>query len=242
MSPLADAYYDRSTQLLARARAANAATLARLGAVIGGSLAAGGVLHAFGSGHSEVIAREIVGRAGGLVCVNVLTDPTGGFVENLVGYGTSLVERYERRCGLRPGETFLVISNSGKNSSPLEVALHAKARGLHVVALTSVTMAQQVATVHPSGRRLHEIADFTLDNGGPMGDALIDTGDGEMGGPTSTVVGAMLLNLLSLEIIAWLRAHGHTPPILRSQNLPGAIEHNRALAQRYAGRLNRLLA
>ena len=61
-------------------------------------------------------------------------------------------------------------------------------------------------------------------------------------GPTSTLVGAMLLNLLFLEVIDWLKANGQPLPILRSQSLPGAIEHNRALAQRYAGRLSRPLA
>lgn len=242
MSPLAASYFDRTTQLLSRAREINAPTILKLGGIIGESITAGGVVHMFGSGHSEVIAREIIGRAGGLVCVTGLYDTTGGFIENLVGYGTKLVERYERQYQLRAGETFIVISNSGKNASPIEVALHAKSRSLNVVALTCVEMAGQVATVHPDGRKLHEIADFTLDNCGAPGDAIVDTGGGAMGGPTSTVVGAMLLNLLMLEVIAWLRANGHTPPLLRSQNLPGAIESNRELGRRYAGRLSRQLA
>ena len=242
MESLADTYFARAVERMKLARERNAATIAKLGAVIGDSIASGGVIHLFGSGHSEVIGREIIGRAGGLVCVTGLYDPTGGFIENLVGYGTKLVERYDRQYGLRSGETFIVISNSGKNSSPIEVALHAKQRGMNVVALTSVEMAGASATVHPDGRKLHEIADYTLDNCGTVGDAIVDTGGGVMGGPTSTVVGAMLLNLLSLEVIAWLRAQGHTPPILRSQNLPGAIEHNRELGRKYAGRLSRQLA
>lgn len=252
MSSLADDYFARATALLARAREQNAPTLKRLGAVIGQSVAAGGVIHTFGSGHSEVIAREIIGRAGGLVGISGLYDPTGGFIENLVGYGTKLAERYDRAYGLRAGETVIVISNSGKNSSPIEVALFAKQKKLHVVALTSVAMAQTVTTVHPGGRRLHEIADDTLDNCAPPGDAIVEipaipgaglTAEGlAKAGPVSTVVGAMLLNLLSLEITEWLKAHGHTPPILRSQNLPGAIEYNRELAKKYQGRLSRQLA
>ncbi len=251
MNSSAESYFAQATALLARAREVNAPTLAKLGAVIGQSVAAGGVIHTFGSGHSEVISREIIGRAGGLVCVSGLYDTTGGFIENLVGYGTKLVERYDRQHGLRAGETIIVISNSGKNSSPIEVALYARQKQLNVVALTSVAMAQTVATVHPGGRRLHEIADYTLDNCGVPGDAVVEIPSGGGGlpaealakaGPTSTLVGAMLLNLLSLEITDWLRAHGHTPPILRSQNVPGAIEYNRALGAKYAGRLSRLLA
>jgi uncharacterized phosphosugar-binding protein len=242
MSSLPDSYFQTATALLQRARDTNAATLQKLGPIVGASVAAGGVLHTFGSGHSEVVAREIIGRAGGLVGVNGLADPTAGFVENLVGYGTRLVERYDRTYGLRAGETIVVISNSGKNSSPIEVALYAKQKGLTVVGLTCVAMSTAATTVHPGGRKLHEIADHVLDNCGTPGDALVEVADGVRAGPTSTLVGALLLNLLSLEVLAWLKAHGQPLPVLRSQNLPGAIEHNRALATKYQGRLSRTLA
>jgi len=108
--------------MLAHAWTVNAPTIAQLAPVIGASLARGGVLHTFGSGHSELISREIIGRAGGLVCISGVIDPTAGFIENLVGYGTRLIERYDRQHQLFPGETIIVISNSGKNSSPIEVA------------------------------------------------------------------------------------------------------------------------
>ena len=238
----AETYFASATALLARAREQNLPTLQKLGEVVGRSVAAGGVIHTFGSGHSEIISREIIGRAGGLVCVSGLYDTTGGFVENLVGYGTKLAERYDRAHGLRAGETIIVISNSGKNSSPLEVALYARQKQMNVVALTSVAMARTVATVHPGGKKLHEIADFTLDNGGPAGDAIVELDGGARAGPASTIVGVMLLNLLSLEVTGWLQAHGHAPPILRSQNLPDAIEYNRELARKYQGRLSRQLA
>jgi len=246
MPSLADTYFASSSALLAHAREQNGPTLKKLGALIGASVAQGGVIHTFGSGHSEIIAREIIGRAGGLVCVSGIYDTTGGFIENLVGYGTKLAERYDRAHGLRAGETIIVISNSGKNSSPIEVALYAKQKSLTVVALTSVGMAKTVATVHPEGRKLHEVADYTLDNCCPAGDALVEipgaTTPGAKAGPVSTVIGAMLLNLLSLEVTDWLVAHGHTPPILRSQNLPGSIESNRELGRKYQGRLSRQLA
>ena len=74
------------------------------------------------------------------------------------------------------------------------------------------------------------------------GDAIVDAGDGVRAGPTSTLIGCSVLNWLMLATVDWLVAHGHTPPLLRSQNLAGAIEHNRALGQKYAGRLSRQLA
>ncbi|HVZ66034.1 MAG TPA: sugar isomerase domain-containing protein [Lacunisphaera sp.] len=251
MPSLAETYLATATAMLQRTCARNAPVLKKLGAVIGESVARGGVLHTFGSGHSDVISREIIGRAGGLVCVSGIQDPTGGYVENLVGYGTKLAERYDRAHGLLPGETIIVISNSGKNSSPIEVAHYAKHQGLHVVALTCVEMSKAASTVYPGGKKLHEIADYVLDNGGVPGDAIVDVGlapaDLPAGatakaGPTSTLIGATLLNLLSLEVLDWLKAGGHPLPVLRSQNLPGAIEHNRALGQKYKGRLSRQLA
>jgi uncharacterized phosphosugar-binding protein len=238
----AETYLATATAMLQRACAQNAPVLKKLGPIIGESLAKGGVLHLFGSGHSEIIAREIIGRAGGLVCISGIADPTGGFIENIVGYGTKLAERYDRAHGLLSGETIIVISNSGKNSSPIEVALYAKSKGLHVVGLTCVEMAKTAATVHPGGKTLHEVADHVLDNCGVPGDAITPVADGVMAGPTSTLIGTTLLNLLSLEVIAWLKAGGHPLPILRSQNLPNAIEYNRELGRKYKGRLSRQLA
>lgn len=241
---LSDSFYTTSMAMLARAREANAPALRACGALIGASVARGGLLHTFGSGHSEIIGREIIGRAGGLMCVSGLIDPGAGFSENVVGYGTRLAERYDKIHGLHAGECIVVISNSGKNSSPIEVALYAKQKGLTVIALTALAMSTTAKTVHPGGRNLHAVADHVLDNVGVIGDAIVTvapSGGGEplQAGPTSTLVGAMLLNLLALEVMDWLNAHGHPLPVLRSQNVPGGMEHNLELAKKYRTRLSR---
>ena len=242
MPSLPDAYHERVCALLERARAANADAIAGLVPLIGASIASGGVVHTFGSGHSEIISREIIGRAGGLVCVTGIIDPTGGFIENLPGFGERLVARYDRQYQLLPGETVIVISNSGKNASPIDVALYAKAKGLTVAALTCVAMSRETPSQHPSGKRLFEVADHVLDNGGMPGDAVVEVGGGTSAGPTSTIVGCSILNWLMLAVMEWLKANGHPLPVLRSQNLPGAIEHNREVAARYKARLSRQLA
>jgi uncharacterized phosphosugar-binding protein len=242
MPSLADTYYERANALLARARETNAPVIARLAPLIGKSVAGGGVVHTFGSGHSELISREIIGRAGGLVCVTGIIDPTGGFIENLPGYGERLAARYDRQYRLNPGETVIVVSNSGKNASPIDVALYSRAKGLTVAALTCVAMSKAVPSQHPSGKRLLEVADHVLDNCGFPGDALVEVGGGISAGPTSTLVGCSVLNWLMLAVVEWLKSNGHPLPVLLSQNLPGAIEHNRELAARYAGRLSRQLA
>ncbi len=242
MSPLAEAYYARANEMLAAARQKNAATIAKLAPILGATVARGDMIHTFGSGHSEIIAREIVGRAGGLVCITSIPDPTAGFIENLVGYGTRLIERYDRQYELRAGEVVIVISNSGKNASPIEVALHAKKQGCLVIGLTSLAMSTTAKTVHPEGRNLHAIADHVLDNGGVPGDAVMKLTDEIMTGPTSTFIGCSLLNWLMISTMEWLKQNGHELPVLRSQNIPGSIEHNRKVGERYKHRLSKQLA
>ncbi len=242
MASLTESYYQRANELLARAWETNALVIAQLAPILGASIAKGGVVHTFGSGHSELISREIIGRAGGLVCITGIQDPTAGFIENLVGYGTKLIERYDRQYQLLPGEVLIAISNSGKNSSPIEVALYAKEKGLTVVTLSCLAMSRITPSQHPSGQRLFECADYVLDNGGVPGDAIVEASEGIMAGPTSTFIGCSVLNWLMLSTIEWLKVQGHPLPLLRSQNLPGAIEFNRQLGQKYKTRLSRQLA
>ena len=235
-----DVFAEHLDRLIQRIRRDNQDTLRVLGPLIGKSVAEGGVLHTFGSGHSEILAREFVGRAGALVGVSPVLDPTGGMVENLVGYGTQLAERHFHLHGMEAGECIVVISNSGKNCAPIEVALYAREKGLTVIALTAMKMAREVTSEHPSGQKLHEIADHVLDNGGEKGDASVPLGSQSIkAGPTSTIGGAYLLNLLQLEVLQYLTDQDLDLPVVRSQNTPGGKEHNRRLAARYAGRLSR---
>lgn len=242
MPSLAETYFTKANEMLAAAWQKNAATLARLAPILGASVAKGGVIHTFGSGHSELISREIIGRAGGLVCVTGIQDPTGGFIENLVGYGTKLAERYDRQYQLMPDEVVIVISNSGKNASPIEVATYARKKGCVVVGLTALAMSTTAKTVHPDGRRLHEVVDHVLDNHGVPGDAIAELAPGLTAGPTSTFIGCSILNWLMLSTMEWLQQNGHELPVLRSQNVPGAIEHNREVGRKYKARLSRQLA
>ncbi|MCF3651546.1 sugar isomerase domain-containing protein [Synoicihabitans lomoniglobus] len=237
----ADSYFDTATAMLQRAREINATTIKTCAGIIGQSIADGGVLHTFGSGHSEIIGREIIGRAGGLMPVSGIFDPGMGFSENVVGYGTRLARRYHNTNGLHVGEVVIVISNSGKNASPIEVALVAQELGLTVIGLTSVAMSSTAKTVHPGGQNLHAVSDHVLDNLGVSGDAIVEIDQGQMAGPTSTLIGTTLLNLLALETMTWLRDHGHELPVVRSQNLPGGMKANIELSKRYRTRLSKLI-
>ena len=239
---LKESYLKTSLSILDRVYLQNQSTIEAVAPLIADSVESGGVIHTFGSGHSEIIGREMVGRAGGLVCVSAILDTTGGFVENLHGYGRALAERYDRNHLLKAGEFIIVISNSGKNCSPIEIAEYAKENGLNVIAITSMEMTSQVETTHPTGKKLYELADYTLDNCGVMGDAIVDLpGKGQSAGPTSTRAGALLINLLQMEVLDILVNRGAEPPLLRSQNTEGAMEANRDLARSYKGRLSKPL-
>jgi len=239
---LKETYTQTALQLLDDVTKTNRSTIEALGPLMAKSVAEGGVIHTFGSGHSEIIGREMVGRAGGLVCVSAILDTTGGFIENLAGYGKELAARYDRNHGLKAGEFIIVISNSGKNCSPIEVAQYAKEKGLTVIGLTSMKMTKEVASSHPSGLKLCDVADYVLDNCGAFGDAITKLPEsGAMCGPTSTLAGALLINCLQMEILEHLIGQKAPTPLLRSQNTDGAMEANRELARSYKGRLSKPL-
>jgi len=237
---LAQTFHETSRQLQADVYAKNEATLQAAGQRIAASIADDGVLHTFGSGHSQILAAEIERRAGGLVPVSSIHDPADGWPEQIVGYGARLFQRYAYQYAVQPGDVMLVISNSGRNASPIEVAMEAKAAGLDVVVLTSLGMSKATTARHPSGKKLYELGDYVLDNGGVPGEPAMDApGFPYKVGPTSTMSGALLLNLLSMEVIENLIAMGVTPPTYVSQNADGGAEHNEALAKKYRHRIRR---
>jgi uncharacterized phosphosugar-binding protein len=238
-------YFAALRALLDETERKNAAALALCAERIAESLANGGVLHAFGSGHSHMMAEELFHRAGGLIPVNPLLDArlmlhegasSATLAERLTGYAEVVLARYD----VRAGEVMIVASNSGRNAVTIEMALAAKARGLYVIALTSLAHSSAQPSRHASGKRLFEVADRVLDNCAPLGDALLSI-DGAVGniGAVSTVTGAALLQALVCEVVAKLTAQGITPPTFLSSNV-GASEadaHNEQLLAPYRSRL-----
>ena len=234
---LAQKFYDFSLALQSSVFESNKKTLKAAGLHIAKSLADDGVLHTFGSGHSQILATEIERRAGGLVPVSNINDPADGWPEQIEGYGTRLFQRYAYQYAVQSGDVLLVISNSGRNACPIEVALEAKLVGLDIIVLTSIEMSKNTSSRHTSGKKLYEIGDYVLDNGSISGDAAIEAEGFEYKiGPTSTMSGALLLNLLSMETIEHLIAMGVSPPTYVSQNADGGAKHNEALAKKYRHR------
>jgi len=236
---IANDYYESIDALLAKIYKKQQETIKEIANKVGENLSEGGILHTFGSGHSSMIAKEITGRAGGLVPINQIIDPTEGMAERVGGYADYLLEDYEKRYQMEPGEFILVISNSGRNPLPIEIALGAKHRDMNVVAITSIQYSSAVNSRHSSNKKLYEIADHVLDNYVDFGDTLVSIPNSEMKtGAGSTIAGAFLANLLALNIIQYFNDKELEAPILKSRNIDGADEFNDKLIEQYGSRLS----
>jgi uncharacterized phosphosugar-binding protein len=209
---------------------------------LAGCIASEGIVHVFGSGHSAMLAQEVFHRAGGLVPFNAMLDI------NLTIFGSAHATKLERLEGYAPAiftnhdvravDAVIVISTSGVNPVPIEVAETARSLGALVIAVTAAGSYREATSRHSSGRRLTDVADLVLDTHVPAGDAVVPMGvDGVRTGALSTVLGATLLNLLVVETARLLEQRGHPVPAFVSQNIPGGDDHNAALTRRYAHRL-----
>ena len=231
---MADLYFDALDSLMARVREANRETMPAAASIIADTIAADGIVHAFGSGHSQLLAIELAGRAGGLAAIQVILDPGQGKAETLEGYAGTLLNDYQ----LESRDCLIVISNSGRNPSPIEMAMIGRERGLKVIVVTAAEFSRSVSSRHTSGQRLLDLADVVLDTCVAAGDAAVHIeGAPAEAGPTSTVIGAALLNAVMVEAIAELVRRGIEPPVLVSQNVDTFAEHNEALRRRYGARI-----
>ncbi|UCH27473.1 MAG: SIS domain-containing protein [Trueperaceae bacterium] len=240
------AYFEQTLGILASIRQHETGVLQEVAVVFAEVIAADRLIHTFGTGHSSLLACEGMYRAGGLACVNAILEPTttfetgavaGSFFERQPGQATNLLDRY----ALEPGSVLVVFSNSGVNALPVEVVEEAKARGVITVAVLSRRYASQAPITSESGVGLLEVADFVIDNHVPPGDALIPfKQDAFRAGSASTVAGAFIWNALVAETVAILESDGVDAPVYISSNMPGANEHNRALVERYRGRIRHL--
>lgn len=210
------------------------------------AVAEGGVLRAFGTGHSEAFAMELAGRAGGLIPTSrmALRDVVLHGSRSLADLGDPTFERDESVAdelfGIHhsdPRDVYVIASNSGVNGSIVGLALRAKQNGHKLVVVTSMDHTARVQPKHSSGRKLHEIADVVIDNLAPYGDSTLDLGGGIVMGAVSSITAAFIAQLLSLGIAENLKARGLTPPVYISANIPEGDAHNTALKERYAGRL-----
>ncbi|MEU9703435.1 SIS domain-containing protein [Streptomyces sp. NPDC047981] len=244
----AELFVDVARQAVERVVAGNKDAVGVAARLFADCVAADGVIHAFGTGHSQAAALEVAGRAGGLVPTSRIAladlvlrggeDPSV-LADPLLERSPGLADRLYDLATPRPQDLFVVISNSGVNNSVVELALKVTGAGHPLVALTSLEHTHAVPALHASGKRLADLADAVLDNGAPTGDAVLPLpGGGALCG-VSTLTSSLLVQMVVAEAVALLLAEGHEPPVYVSANIPGGHERNAVLEARYAGRLHR---
>jgi uncharacterized phosphosugar-binding protein len=244
----AQAYLDALAPIMAAVSAQATGPVQEAADLVAGSLQAGGVVQAFGSGHSEALAMEIAGRAGGLVPTNriSLRDVVVFGGEDPAVLSDGKLERDPRIAAKlydlaapSSADVFVIGSSSGVNGSVVELARIVKERGHGLVAITSFAHTAAVESRHPSGLKLVDHADVALDNGAPYGDAVLALPGGGSACAVSSITAALLAQLLTAETVRRLLAAGQTPPVYLSANVPGGDEHNHILEAEYAGRIRR---
>ena len=175
--------------------------------LVADSLLAGGVWHLCGTGHSHIISEEVYYRAGGLAPVNAILYPalmqhegpaSSTKLERLPGVARIILEKQD----MRPGEVLTIISNSGKNAVPIEMAHLARGHGLKTVALTSLAQSKAAEFGKGQDQKLFEVCDVVIDNCGTPGDAgLLVPGTDLYTGPTSTLANVAIVQQIVFGVL-----------------------------------------
>ncbi|MFF5333597.1 SIS domain-containing protein [Streptomyces sp. NPDC013181] len=244
-SKLAGQFFDAAIGLLGRVRDEEAANIAAAGAAIADTVEAGGRLFAFGAGHSSLPAQDVVYRAGGLALMNLMVVPGALGVDVMPATLGSALERVDGLAGAvldsspaKAGDVLVVISLSGRNALPVEMALNARALGLKVIGVTSVAYAENTRSRHSSGGFLRDHCDIVLDSKIAIGDAELEVDGIEAPfAPASTVVTSAIMQGVMAAAAEELLARGIEPPLLRSGNVDGGHEWNGRVMTQYADRI-----
>ncbi|MFW6060740.1 MAG: sugar isomerase domain-containing protein [Phycisphaeraceae bacterium] len=249
--------YLHKCRALVDAVAAQTEPIKRAAAMFAETILAGRMVHVFGSGHSRIMIEEMWPRYGSFPGWNPMVElslsyhhPVVGsngqrqamFLENVPGFAARILRNYD----LSEQDTALVVSSSGCNIVPIEMAEGFQARGVRVVALVSRAHSDASTSKRSDGKKLTDFADLVLDTGAPVGDAMVQLEGMEAPvSPGSTVGGCMVVNCIKAEVARRLIDAGQPPQALASGAIVGAEraaeifesaydEHGRRLAKLYA--------
>ena len=221
------------------------------------TILAGRMVHVFGSGHSRMMVEEMWPRYGSFPGWNPIVELSLSFHNLVVGANgqrqamflenvSGLAARIVRNFDLTSEDSALVISSSGCNVVPIEMAEEFKNRGIRVVAIVSSAHLETSKSKRTDGKKLTDFADLVLDTGAPAGDAMVRvSGLDTPVSPGSTIGGCLLVNAIKAELATLLTAAGHPPKVLSGANIVGAEragelfeaaydEHAHRLAKLYA--------
>lgn len=237
-----DIYYDALIGTLNTVHSTQGAKITEAAKRISQTIINDGIIYVFGCGHSHLIAGDVFYRAGGLANVCAVFD-TDLMLHNGAAK-SSAFERMEglaahifRRYNISSKDALVVVSSSGINSVPIEMADLGVKNGVFTLAICSSAYFNKKSR-HSSGKLLYQCADMFIDNCVPSGDAVVKM-DGVKMGAVSTAAGTLVLNSVLLEA-ADIASQRVTPPIYMSGNIDGGAEFNAALIERYTPRIKHL--
>jgi uncharacterized phosphosugar-binding protein len=245
MSALAKAYIDGVIQLLQRITEEEMPALRDAAKIMAEAIAQGKRIFAFGCTHSSLPIQDLVYRAGGLMLINPIFGPgiasldvrpatMSSAIERLQGYAQALLDNNP----IGAGDVLILVSVSGRNAVPVEMAQLARERGIKVIGVTSRVYTDAFASRHPSGKKMYEFADVVLDNKVDQGDAMLQAeGVPQKFCPASGVTSTALLQALVAATVEELLARGITPPIFLAANVDGGAEYNARLLAQYKDRI-----
>ena len=241
-----NAYFENLSELLNRTLETQQEALETAARQIANALRDGGMVYTFGTGHGHLLALEIFYRAGGMVRLCPILDEK--LMLHISAAGSTLEERNEEwvpklleKYPIKKGDVLIAMSNSGRNAVPVLLADEARKRGAYVIALTSMQHTQNVTSRNRLNLRLFEAADLILDNGGVLGDASWQAADGAMVGPTSTAIGAAMLQSIVCRVKELSLEESFEADYFKSSNVDGGDEWNNALIERYKAQIPGLL-
>ncbi|MDI9471190.1 MAG: sugar isomerase domain-containing protein [Bacillota bacterium] len=232
-------------RLLDQLEAGQLDAIDRAAAALAAAIRGTGSIFAFGSSHANLIAQEMIYRTGALAVVNPIPAPglqldiqpltLGSQMERYPRYGADLV----RFRGITAGDVVILHSVSGRNTVIIDAAITARELGATVIAITNLAYSRASESRHPSGQLLYQCADIVIDNCGAIGDAALDFDSlPTRAVPTSTVMGAVIVNLILERTIERLEAEGVEAPVLQSANLPGGDAYNERIFAKFGARIH----
>ncbi len=211
--------------------------------LVAAAVAKDGLLYTFGTGHSHVTAEDMTYRAGGLISVDAIMERSltghekvaqSEYMERVEGIAKVIFDYYE----ISSRDALLVISNSGRNAAPIEMAQIAQQKGVPVIAVTSLAHSMGTTSRHSSGKKMYEFADVVIDNHCPKGDCLLHLDGLEQPvGAGSSVATLFILNMIITQAVQNLLDMGVVPPVGMSGNLDGSYEYNKQFIDRYKSRI-----
>lgn len=238
---LIDKYHEHVDALFKKVNDTQREKIIEAGKMMAETMMGGSDVHIFDTGH--IINSEMTGRSGGLLAPRYLkyylvTENPGRQRPAMEGKSRcmeGMAELVFNAGSICPGDLMIIGSVSGRNEQVVDLALTVKKHGCKLIVLTSMEYSSQVKSAHSSGKKLYEIADLVIDNCAPLGDGMMQVeGIPVPFAPASGLSAVYIMWQVYCCCAEELLAHGLTPTVYKSSNMPGGDEYNLEMEHRWA--------